>query len=69
MTTAPETPDQRARRRTVHGWAFKALPEAEEKAILAFLAGGDVPEGYERLYALARRQLGLEEADDGNEDA
>jgi hypothetical protein len=44
------------RRRTVKGWAFKDLPEEEETAIKAFLDGGPVPEGYERLYELQQRQ-------------
>jgi hypothetical protein len=51
--------EELARDRTVHGWAFRALPEDEKKAIRAFLDGGECPEGYRTVWLLARRQLGL----------
>jgi len=48
-----------ARNRAVKGWSFKDLPDEEEDEIKAFLHGGPVPKGYERMYNLCRRQLGL----------
>jgi hypothetical protein len=51
------------RRRTVKGWTFKDLPEHEQQAIRAFLAGGPVPAGYERRYALEQRIAGQEGGD------
>jgi hypothetical protein len=53
--------EQLARNRAVKGWAFRDLPEDEQEAIKAFLNGGPCPEGYRRTYALARKQLKLED--------
>jgi hypothetical protein len=51
--------ERQARTRTVHGWAFKDLPDEEVAAIRAFLDGGPCPEGYKHTYALCREQLKL----------
>lgn len=51
--------EQQAKTRTVHGWAFRGLPEDECQAIKEFLDGGPCPEKYKHLYALCREQLGL----------
>lgn len=60
-TPSEERRDALARSRTVKGWAFRKISLEEEKAIREFLAGGPVPEGYEGMYNLNRRHLGLPE--------
>jgi hypothetical protein len=51
--------EQLARNRTVKGWAFRDLTEEMRSSVLAFLDGGECPEGCERTYALCREQLKL----------
>lgn len=51
--------EQQARTRTVHGWAFRQLPDDEKQAIKAFLDGGACPASYHTMYTLARQQLKL----------
>jgi hypothetical protein len=45
------------RRRTVKGWTFRGLPADEEAAIIAFLSGGLVPDGYQSRYELEQRLM------------
>ena len=39
--------EEQRRARVMHGWSFRMLPKEEEAAIIAYLEGGPVPEGYE----------------------
>ncbi len=48
MTGEAKTETQR-RTRVVKGWAFRDLSEVECAAIKAYLSGGPVPVGYEKL--------------------
>jgi hypothetical protein len=59
MAMSDAQKDLLARNRAVKGWAFKDLPEKENEAIKEFLNGGPTPDGYEGIYNLCRRQLGL----------
>lgn len=42
--------DDTLRRRVVHGWAFRKLTPEQEAEILAYLDGGPVPKGYEKVH-------------------
>lgn len=46
--------EKQRRARVVHGWAFRDWTPEQETAIRAYLEGGPVPAGYERLHETVR---------------
>jgi hypothetical protein len=61
MSTQAERDDRLIRRRALHGWAFRDLPQAEVEQVRAFLAGGDplaAPGWVQSAYASARKIWG-----------
>lgn len=46
--------EEQRRARVVKGWAFRGLPAEEVAAIRAYLDGGPVPVGYEKLDEVVR---------------
>ena len=58
---AAKITEETIRRRTVKGWAFMDLPEEEDSAIRAFLAGAApeaLPERWRSRYTLERQIAG-----------